>query len=136
MKKIVLILILCLYYSTSFSDRNGGYAGAFLRMGLGAHSISLGNTGVAQEVSAYSCFYNPAAFGFIEERMVGLSHSFLSLDRRVNYISFSVKVPPEAGVSLSWIESGVGGLKNIDNSGNELGNINHSTSAVYFSFGL
>jgi hypothetical protein len=119
----------------SYGSGNGGYAGSYLRMGLGARSIAMGNTGIAQPVNAYSAFYNPAAFAEVEDRIVGLSYSFLSLDRRFGYISFSMKVPPAGGFSIGWIESGVGDLKSYNSIGEETGDINHSANAVYFSFG-
>ena len=92
MKINLKILLVLLIPVISFAGENGGYAGSFLRMGLGARSISMGNTGVAFPATAYSTFYNPAAYGSIEDRLVGLSYSFLSLDRHTGYISFSMKV--------------------------------------------
>jgi len=135
LKKYAIILILFLAVITVRADENGGYAGAYLRMGLGARSQAMGNTGIASPVNAYSAFYNPAAFGFIDQKLVGLSHSFLSLDRRYNYISFSMKVPPEAGFSISWMESGFGNIRSYNSIGRDTGEINHSANAVYFSIG-
>ena len=130
--RIIIILFIPVILTAS---ENGGYAGSFLRMGVGARSISMGNTGVAHPVNAYSAFYNPALFGNIEDHQIGLSYSFLSLDRRFGYISFSMKVPPGAGFSIGWIESGVGNLISYNSIGEETGDINHSANAVYFSFG-
>lgn len=127
--------VLVIFYSLSFGSENGGYAGSYLRMGLGAHSIAMGNTGIAFPVNAYSAFYNPAAFAEIKDRLAGLSYSFLSLDRRFSYISFSMQVPPAGGFSIGWIESGVGDLKSYNSIGEETGEINQSANAVYFSFG-
>jgi hypothetical protein len=135
LRKDIIILITILLPVLAFSSENGGYAGSFLRMGLGARSISMGNTGVAHPTNAYSSFYNPASFGFIEDITVGLSYSFLSLDRRFNFISYSMKVPPGAGFSISWIESGVGDIISRNSIGEPTGDINHSANAVYFSFG-
>jgi hypothetical protein len=104
-------------------------------MGLGARSISMGNTGVAHPTNAYSTFYNPASFGMIEDITIGLSYSFLSLDRRFNFVSYSMKVPPAAGFSIGWIETGVGDLISRNSIGEPTGDINHSANAVYFSFG-
>ena len=135
MKNIHLFLMICIFLSHSYAGKNGGYAGSYLRMGLGARSIAMGNTGIAHPINAYSAFYNPAAFADMENRMIGLSYSFLSLDRRFEYISFSMQVPPSAGFSIGWIESGVGDLKSYNSIGQETGDINHSANAVYFSFG-
>jgi hypothetical protein len=130
-----IILLWILLPVILFASENGGYAGSFLRMGVGARAISMGNTGVAHPTNAYSTFYNPASFGMIEDHLVGLSYSFLSLDRRFEFVSFSMKVPPGAGFSISWIESGVGDLKSYNSIGEVTGDINQSANAIYFSFG-
>ncbi len=135
MKKNIFVVWILLLPAILFASENGGYAGSFLRMGLGARAISMGNTGVAHPTNAYSTFYNPALFGLIEDHLVGLSYSFLSLDRRFEFVSFSMKVPPEAGFSIGWIESGVGDLKSYNSIGEITGDINQSANAVYFSFG-
>ncbi len=135
MKKNIFVLWIILLPAILFASENGGYAGSFLRMGLGARAISMGNTGVAHPTNAYSTFYNPASFGVIEDHLVGLSYSFLSLDRRFEFVSFSMKVPPEAGFSIGWIESGVGDLKSYNSIGEIAGDINQTANAVYFSFG-
>jgi hypothetical protein len=135
LKKNKIIGFILLFPLMLIASENGGYAGSFLRMGVGARAISMGNTGVAHPTNAYSTFYNPASFGMIDEMMVGLSYSFLSLDRRFEFISFSMKVPPGAGFSISWIESGVGDLNSYNSIGEISGEINQSANAVYFSFG-
>ena len=135
MKKNIIVLWILILPAILFASENGGYAGSFLRMGVGARAISMGNTGVAHPTNAYSTFYNPASFGLIEDHLVGLSYSFLSLDRRFEFVSFSMKVPPEAGFSIGWIESGVGDLKSYNSIGEITGDINQTANAVYFSFG-
>jgi long-subunit fatty acid transport protein len=135
LKKYTMLLIIFTTVLSARASENGGYAGSYLRMGLGARSLAMGNTGIASPVNAYSAFYNPAVFGFIDQKLVGLSHSFLSMDRRYNFISFSMKVPPAAGFSISWMESGFGNVRSYDSIGRDTGEINHSANAVYFSVG-
>jgi hypothetical protein len=127
---IILILV-----RQSFGGDNGGYAGANLRMGLGARAIALGNTGVAAPLDAYSAYYNPAAFGNSTRRMVALSYGFLSLDRHQSFVSFSLRVPPAAGFSIGWIESGIGNIQSYNSIGEQTGGINHANNTILFSFG-
>jgi hypothetical protein len=133
--KIISVLLSLVLVIPAVSGDNAGFAGSYLRMGLGARAIAMGNTGVASAVSAYSTFYNPATLGEIEGRLGGLSYSFMSLDRRFGYISLAIKVPPAAGASIGWIESGVGDLRSYNSIGQETGDINHSANAIYFAFG-
>jgi hypothetical protein len=121
--------------TTVWAGSNAGYAGSFLRMGLGAKALAMGNTGVAMPVNAYSTFYNPAALSALENRIFGLSYSFLSLDRQYSFISVALEIPPQGGVSISWIRTSVNELKSYNSVGQETGDINQSANAVYFSFG-
>jgi hypothetical protein len=114
---------------------NGGYAGAYLRMGVGARAIALGNSGVAAPLDAFSAYYNAAAFGSSERRMVALSYGFLSLDRHQGFVSFSMRIPPAAGFSIGWIENGIGNIKSYNSIGEQTGDIHYSNNTVLFSFG-
>ncbi len=134
--KIIYAFVLMIFgIGMLWADGNGGYAGAYLRMGLGARFQALGNGAVAtQQVDAYSFFYNPALSGLQEKRIFTLSHSFMSLDRRFNFIGFSAKVPPGAGLSVGWINSGVDNLYSYDMLGQKSGSIDHGFNAIYFNF--
>jgi long-subunit fatty acid transport protein len=137
MKRITvlfLFIVLILINSNLFAGGNGGYAGAYLRMGLGARSIALGNAGTADMPNGCSLYYNPALLGFMDGKIVSLSYSFLSLDRRFQFISYSMKVPPGAGFAVGWIESGDDDFDGYNSIGQESGTISHSASAIYFSF--
>ncbi|MFA7711423.1 MAG: PorV/PorQ family protein [Candidatus Neomarinimicrobiota bacterium] len=90
---------------------NAGYAGAFLRMGLGARATAMGNSGVALPIDGFGVYYNPAGLAFMEEKNVAVSYSFLSLDRQFHFAGLSVPLPPNAGVGVSWLHAGV---KNIE----------------------
>jgi hypothetical protein len=134
-KAILIAMVLLIWTGMSFADGNGGYAGAYLRLGLGARQQALGNSAVAvHQVDAYSFFYNPALSGLQEKRIFTLSHSFMSLDRRFNFIGFSAKVPPGAGMSVGWINSGVDNLYSYDMLGQKSGSIDHGFNAFYFNF--
>lgn len=129
---ILILLSSCL--AVSFAKDNGGFAGAYLRMGLGARSISLGNAGAADRASGYSFYYNPALSAFLENRIFSLSYSFLALDRRFNFIGFSMQVPPEAGFSVGWINSGVADISAYNSLAERAGEIEHSANGAYFNF--
>lgn len=133
MKKTILIIFLIIPVML-LADSNGGYAGAFLRMGLGARSLALGNAGVADQTGGYSFYYNPALTASTQKKTISLSNSSMSLDRSTNFIGFSMKAPPDAGFALGWIRSSVDELYNINSIGEFGKNIDQSINAVYFNF--
>ncbi len=137
MKKYVVVflgLVAFFLVNQASADSNGGHAGAFMRVGLGARHLALGNSTVAAPVDAYSFYYNPALNAFQQKRIFTLSHRFMSLDRKYDFIGFATKIPPGAGFSVGWIHSGVGNIKGYNMIGEETGSIDHSLNAIYFSF--
>ncbi len=122
--------------SMALQAQNGSYAGAYLRIGLGAPALGMGNTGVALPANAFGTYYNPAAMPWLEHKTVSLSYSFMSLDRRFNYVGFALPLPPAGGFSAGWIYSGVGNIRAYNSRGEDVGQINHGLHAFYFSFGM
>lgn len=111
MKRLILTAIILFSISGTVSAGNGGYAGGYLRFGLGAEAIAFGNSGVAAPADGFAFYYNPAKISFVDRRYLSLTHYFLSLDRIFNCVSLSLPLKPVAGLSLSWIHAGV---KNIE----------------------
>jgi hypothetical protein len=119
-----------------FAEGNGGFSGSFLRVGLGARALAMGNAQVATANHGYGIYYNPAALPDLEKRSFSISYSNMSLDRKFNYIGFSLPLPPFAGASIGWINSGVGDLRAYNSNGQDVGEINHGLNAFYAAFAL
>ncbi len=137
MKKICIVVFIFLLFTGLQADinNNGGYAGSFLRMGLGARSISLGNSGVADVANGFAHYYNPAILPSLTNKSLTLSYSFMPLDRHRQYVGYNMRVKPAAGLSFGWIESGVNDIQGTNSIGEFTGEINHSLHGIYFSFG-
>ncbi len=133
MKKIILAALLLLPLFL-YANGNGGYAGSAFRIGLGARATALGNTGTADVPNGYSFYYNPALTGFVKNKIFSLSSNSMSLDRNLNFIGFTMKVPPAAGFSIGWIRISIGDLYRINGIGEITGDIDQSLNAVYFNF--
>jgi len=131
---ISLIFVALCWRTILFSQADEGYAGAFLRMGLGARARSMSDAFVAVANDGYALFYNPAGFPFLESREVTASYRILSFDRTFNYIGYAGKVGPTGGVAFGWIHAGVDGIDERDFSGNVTGEITDSENGFYFSF--
>lgn len=129
------VLIMSIFIKPVFAEGNGGYAGAYLRIGLGARAIAMGNAQVATANHGFGFYYNPAALPYLQKLSANFSYNFLSLDRRFAYVGLSTPIKPQAGFSIGWIYSGVGDLKSYDSRGVETGSIDHGQHAIYFSFG-
>ena len=135
-RAFTVICVLLLLSGLAFAEGNGGFAGSFLRIGLGARALGMGNAQVAGAANGFGMFYNPAGLPRLQNRLFSLSYSFLSLDRRFNYIGISSPLPPFAGISVGWIYSGVTNLRSYNSRGEDTGELSNGLNAVYFSFGV
>ena len=122
-------------------------AGAFSRMGFGARGIGMGNAMSSVTNGNLVSYYNPALSPFQENNSFQTGYSFLSLDRSLNFLSFtrkfdfysakdtSVNRKPSrtAGVSAGIINSGVSGIDGRDNNGLPTGELSTSENQFFLS---
>lgn len=140
MRKIFIIIFLSfISYSGAYSQA-GGFAGTFARLGFGARGLSMGNAMVANVFTDVSGYYNPALATFQEEGFVNVGYTFLSMDRQLNFLGFAKKFqfPNQqikgAGISVSWLNSGVSDIDGRDNDTRQIGTF--STFDNQFSLGM
>ncbi len=139
------VFIVFIAFSLSIIAGNpGGKAGAFSRMGFGARASGMGNAFSAVKSGNLVSYYNPASSIFQEGNSIQASYSILSLDRSLNYLSFTKKFefgkdsltgrPRGAiGFSAGIINSGVSGIEERDNEGMKKGDISVSENQFYIS---
>jgi hypothetical protein len=123
--------------------------GAFSRIGFGARGIGMGNAMSAVIDGELVSYYNPAITPFQDNNSFQAGYSFLSLDRSLNFLSFTRrfdfysskdsldenrKPRSTAGISLGVINAGVGSIDGRDNNGLPTGEL--STSENQFFIGL
>jgi len=132
MKRILLYILFS--GIALWANNNARYAGSYTRLGLGARSIAMGNTGVAMPGSGYAFYYNPALSGNHEDKIFSNAYTFMPLDRHVYFVGYSMRVPPGAGFSIGWLNSGTGSFTSYNSIGQGDGKIDHSANAIYGSF--
>jgi hypothetical protein len=146
MKKLLSLLLgLSLLCSTALAATDGGFAGAFARMGAGARAKAMGNafTGLAEGPAAL--YFNAGALPFHTHLEFSASTSRMALDRSLDYLAFSAPLHPKAGqgrpplnagVGVGWLHAGVGNIDSRDFDGNPLEKIDQSSNLFLFGFGL
>lgn len=138
LKKTAIFIFLIIaplgFHSLYSEDGDGGYAGAFLRIGAGARALGMGTafTAVADDHSAF--VYNPAGVALIEGREVGISYAFMSFDRRLGFVGFVTELKPAGGLGLGWINAGDSNIDGRDSNGEPTGDLSYSDNAFFFSF--
>ncbi|MBD3166110.1 hypothetical protein GF324_05910 [bacterium] len=76
-----------------FAEGYGGYAGAFLRMGAGAHGTALGDAGTAAAMGVEQAHYNPAGLPYAPNNEAHIGYHVLSLDRRLAHVGAMYQLP-------------------------------------------
>ncbi|MEJ5262235.1 MAG: hypothetical protein WHT45_06115 [Ignavibacterium sp.] len=151
-KNILLILFLLLssvvsnFAQPKFSEM-AVKPGAFSRMGFGPRGIGMGNGLTSLTEGNLVAYYNPAASVFQEGNSFQTGYSFLSLDRSLNFLSFTRRFEfrssksenlgrpaSVAGLSAGIINSGVSKIDGRDNNGLKTKEL--STSENLFFLGV
>ncbi|WP_337865901.1 hypothetical protein [Ignavibacterium sp.] len=121
--------------------------GAFSRIGFGPRGIGMGNGLTSLTEGNIVAYYNPATSVFQEGNSFQTGYSFLSLDRSLNFLSFTRRfefrsIKSEnlgrpasvAGLSAGIINSGVSKIDGRDNNGLKTKEL--STSENLFFLGV
>ncbi len=145
MKKITAFGLLVFFLTgTAFAYEAGGFAGSFLRMGVGARAIAMGGAFTAVPQSAVAGYYNPGGLPFLARPQLAFSGGVLALDRAHNFVGFATALHParqqkgafNAGFSLAWVNSGVSDIDGRDSDGQPQGSFSFSENAFLFSFAI
>ncbi len=145
LKSLNLLGIIILIFSTtiSFAQSNqfseiASMPGAFARMGFGARGMGMGNAISSVITGNKTAYYNPALSVYQKDNSFQTSYSVLSLDRSLNFLSFtrkfelgkkdsegnSIGKKRIAGISAGIINAGVSNFQERDNQGNVSGELN------------
>lgn len=142
------LLSITLFAQPKFSEM-AAQPGAFSRMGYGARGIGFGNAMSSVIDGELVSYYNPAVAPFQNDNSFIAGYSFLSLDRSLNFLSYTRKFDfysasdtarnnrkprTTAGLSIGVLNSGVSDIDGRDNNGLSTGSL--STSENQFFMGL
>ena len=142
-RKITIIVLSIAAFSIVSAQSNqyteiSSRPGAFSRMGFGARGMGMGNAMSAVNHGDVVAYYNPALSVFQEDNSFQTSYSILSLDRKLNFLSFTrkfefgkkkkdgnteSKTSRIAGISVGIINASVDDFQERDNQGNVTGEL-------------
>lgn len=110
--------------------------GSFSRSGFAARGMGMGNAMSSVTHGNVVAYYHPALGVFQENNSFQTSYSFLSLDRKLNFLSFTKKFEFEdtsraAGFSAGIINAGVDNIEERDNQGIKSGTISTSENLIF-----
>ena len=134
MKKLIILFMLFMSMSLSVAQKQGSYAGGFLRMGTSARAVAMGSSFTAEIDKGFAAYHNPATLTHLKKSHVGFSNHFLMLDRQLMTVNISIPLPPSAAIGVSWIGAGVDNIDGRSMAGEHTKNLSTSENAYMLSF--
>jgi hypothetical protein len=130
-----IFLGLGLVTSAMAAGGDGGYAGAFLQVPIGARPTSMGGAYLAVSNDGAGILYNPAGLVTVKKTMFSSSYRFMTLDRKLGYVSILMPVEGESVLGFHWLYAGYGSVTARDDDGYTLDHDfsfnSHDFSAVF-----
>jgi len=117
-------------------DGDGGYAGAFLQVPIGARPTAMGGAYRAVSNDGAGALFNPAGLADLERRLFATSYRAMKLDRTLGYVTAFFPIENHAIIGLHWLFAGSGSVAMRDFNGRSLGSEfsqNNHAFAVLFS---
>lgn len=134
MKNKFIYIFLTVTIVMTANAQNAGSAGAFARLGYGARGMGMGNALTAVGYGDISTYYNPALSPYTQLRTASATFGILSLDRYLNFLNYTMALPPHAGFSVGIINSGVRNIDGRDNDGYHTEDYSTTENQAYLSF--
>ena len=143
MRKIGIVLIICILSNIGVSAQNGGITTAtpFLLIIPDARAGAMGDVGVSTSADASSLFHNPSKIAFSgQEVMIGINYSpwlrNLTDDIFIGSASYIKRINENAAWGTEFRYFSLGQVDLTDNVGNPTGTINPNEFALSGTYAL
>jgi len=118
---ILVILVALLGSSLPAAEGDGGYAGAFFQIPIGARPTALGGAYLAISDDGAGPLFNPAGLADLKRPLFASSYRMLSLDRTLGYVTLIFPAKGESAIGVNWLYAGSGDITVRDQRGIDLG---------------
>lgn len=117
------------------ADGDGGYAGAFYQVPIGARPTAMGGAYLAISNDGAAPLFNPAGLAGLRTKLFSSSYRMMTLDRQVGYVTlmFPTKGNSALGLHVRYAGSGSVDVRNADGDklGREISMNNYDFSIVF-----
>ncbi|MCM2271348.1 MAG: PorV/PorQ family protein [candidate division Zixibacteria bacterium] len=116
------ILIVLLLSSTAMTEEGqGGYAGAFFQVPIGARPTAMGGAYIGVSNDGAGFLFNPAGLSKLPQPLFASSYRALQLDRKLGYATALFPVRGNSVLGGSWLYAGSGSVATRDRDGVPIG---------------
>ncbi|MGH8015546.1 MAG: PorV/PorQ family protein, partial [Candidatus Zixiibacteriota bacterium] len=127
------LVVLAIVGSAKAADGNGGYAGSFLQVPIGARPSGMGGAYLGLSDDGAGPLFNPAGTANLNGRLFTTSYRLLGLDRTLAYASIIFPTKGNSVVGVNWLYAGSGSVEARNSFGQPLG---HELSMNTHDFGV
>ncbi len=146
--KLFVLLLTGLFASGLYAQESSGYAGIFLRYGIGSQSFGMGRTYAAATADAYAIFSNPAGMVNANQAELATLYSNLYYDSQFAQMGFLLPRPlktsksrilhyllgPHSSIGIGWLGLNTAGFEQRTNTGLFLGNFDLQENGFYMAW--
>jgi len=137
-RTISLILVLAVFSAAGAAfaeEADGGYAGAFLQVPIGARATAMGGAYRAISSDGAGPLFNPAGASTLTRPLFGSSYRVLQLDRKLGYVTALFPVKNQAVLGVQWLYAGSGSVeaRDVDGylQGHQISQTSHQFTIVF-----
>ncbi len=131
---LATMMLLFVTLPLAAQDVNNSVA-AFMRMGIGARIIAMGEAGSTVSQDIVSGYWNPAGLAKMKDFEVGTMYNLsMDNDRSHKYASIGTRLSFGA-VAFSWVNAGVSDIDGFDDSGEPTGSFSDEEHSFALSYG-
>ena len=116
LRNALMIMAILIMASTLLSVNNS--AAAYMRMGVGARIIAMGEAGTTVTRDVCSGYWNPAGLTLLKDVEIATMYNFgLNLDRNHSHVALGSRLKFGA-IAINWINAGTSNIDGYDAAGN------------------
>ena len=119
---LILGWVLALSSGLSAGDGDGGYAGAFMQVPIGARPTAMGGAYLAISDDGAGALYNPAGVANLRQPLLATAYRLMKQDRSLGYVAVVLPTKGNSALGFLWRHAGSGSVKARDHDGSPLGN--------------
>lgn len=132
---LIAVTIVMVFSFTNAHAQDAGYAGAYLKVPIGARPTAMGGAYLAISDDGAGPLYNPAGLAGLNAPLFSASYRAMQLDRTLSFVSAAFPVSGEAVVGLSWLYAGSGAVAGRDDlgvpTGHDITFNNHNIGIIF-----
>ncbi len=129
-KAKITFLLVVVFAAAAFADGAGSTTAAFLKIGVGARAVGMGEAASALAAGPEALYWNPAGLAASEQRVVSFTHNEWLQDIRYEYLGISYPLMTWGSLGFAAGRVSMGELVGMDEQGNPTGNFGASDMAL------